>query len=134
MSRHVTVLFDGYCTMCRASARTVDRLDWFRLIRWIPFQAREAETFGIPREVLEATMCTISGVRRWFGFTAWKQILLRLPILYLLIAGTAWVSPWLVLLWVAFFAPVAEPIGQRVYEAIARNRHKIPGSTCQRQL
>ena len=31
---------------------------------------------------------------RWFGFTAWKQVLLRLPVLYLLIAASVCLSGW----------------------------------------
>lgn len=134
MTGETTVLYDGYCTMCRACQRVVDRLDWLRIFIWIPFQRPEADRFGVPRSVLENTMCLARGSSRWFGFAAWKQILLRLPIVYVVIAGTALVSPWLLMLWAAFFVPFTEPIGERVYQWVARNRHRIPGSTCQREL
>lgn len=132
MKGAATVLYDGYCSMCRTSQKVVARLDWFRLLTWIPFQRPEAARFGVPRHVLENTMCMAYGSRQWFGFAAWKQILLRLPVTYALIAASAVIQPWLLIAWAAFFMPFTEPIGERVYQWVARNRHRVPGSTCQR--
>jgi predicted DCC family thiol-disulfide oxidoreductase YuxK len=126
----MTILYDGYCTLCRYSRLVVERLDWFRRLTWIPFQRPDADRFGVPRHVLDQTMCAASGDKRWFGFAAWKKVLLRLPVLYLLVAGSAWITPWMLLAWAVFFAPFAEPAGERVYQWVARNRHRIPGSTC----
>ena len=128
--RTIVVLYDGRCSMCRFSGRVVRSLDWLQQMWWIPFQSPEAERFGIPLDVLENTMCAVGGKRYWFGFAAWKQVLLRLPISYLLIGASAFVSPWVLPLWVAFFIPLTSPIGERVYQWVARNRHRVPGATC----
>lgn len=130
VSSESVVLFDGYCSLCRASQRVVDRFDWLRLIRWLPFQEPEASRYGITRDALEARMYLVRGSKRWSGFAAWKQILLRLPVVWLLIAGSVCLSPYLLLLWVAFLLPLTEPAGERVYDWVARNRYKLPGSTC----
>ena len=124
------VLFDGYCSFCRVSQRVVDRLDWLRLLQWLPFQKPDAGRYGIARELLEARMYLVSGSRQWSGFAAWKQILVRLPVTWFLIGGSLLVTPWLALPWAAFFAPFTEPAGEKVYDWIARNRYRIPGSTC----
>jgi predicted DCC family thiol-disulfide oxidoreductase YuxK len=90
--------------------------------------------FGIAPEVFETTMIAIAGPSRWSGFAAWKQVLLRLPVLYLLIGASLWLSGWFLLAWFGFFAPFTAPIGEAVYRWIAQNRHKVPGATCQRRL
>ena len=130
MGNDNVVLFDGYCSFCRLSQRIVESLDWLRLIRWLPFQTAGADRFGIARDLLEARMYMVSGSRQWSGFAAWKQILLRLPATWALIGASGLISPYLLLAWVAFFLPLTAPIGERVYDWIARNRHKLPGSTC----
>jgi predicted DCC family thiol-disulfide oxidoreductase YuxK len=128
-----TALYDGYCSFCKACKRVVDLLDWFRAITWIPFQTPEARRFGIDQQLLEQRMYVVTESKRWSGFAAWKQILLRLPALYLGLAASALLWLWSLIPWLLFFAPVFEPIGEHVYDWIARNRHRVPGSTCERE-
>lgn len=109
----------------------VERFDWLRAIRWVPFHDPEAHRFGIPQHILGTTVCTVSGLKQRFGFAAWKQILLRLPVVYLAVAASIAVSPWLAIAWIVIFAPVTAPAGERVYQWVARNRHRVPGATCQ---
>ena len=124
------VLFDGFCSFCRFSQQVVDALDWFRAFQWLPFQKPGAERFGISPELLEARMYLVSGSRQWSGFAAWKQILVRLPATWILIAASALLSPYLLVAWLLLFLPFTAPIGERVYYWIARHRHRLPGSTC----
>ena len=134
MGTEHTVLFDGYCSFCRTAQRAVDRLDCLELIRWVPFQSAAADRFGIPRDQLEQRMYVVAGEKQWSGFAGWKQILLRLPATYVLIASSCIISPYFLAGWLLFFVPITEPIGERVYDWIARNLYSLPVSTCQREL
>jgi predicted DCC family thiol-disulfide oxidoreductase YuxK len=59
-----------------------------------------------------------------------QRILLRLPLLYLAAAVTLWISWAFALLWLLLFSPLVHPPGDVIYRWVARNRSRLPGSTC----
>jgi predicted DCC family thiol-disulfide oxidoreductase YuxK len=129
-----TVIYDGDCGICELTRRVVTALDWLRLLRWIPLQSAEAGTFGIPVERLEAAAHLVTSRRVIAGFPAVRAILLRLPLTYAVIAFSIWLSPWAALPFAFFFSPLARPLGQAGYDWVARNRYRVPGSTCDNRI
>lgn len=127
------VLYDGTCSFCVASKRMTDRIDVSRALEWLPIQRPEAARFGISRDLLEERMYMVSGDRRWSGFAAWKQILLRLPVFYVVVGASVWITPWALAGWLLLYLPPAAPVGEWVYDWVARNRFRFPGATCQRE-
>lgn len=128
--RRPVVLYDGHCGFCEWTKGMVTRVDWLRAIEWVPLQSEAAQQFGIPRERLEGRMHVV-GVRHvWSGWRAWKQILLRLPLTWIVMVATTAMTPWFGLWWLLFWSPLVNPIGEAGYDWVARNRHRLPGSTC----
>lgn len=125
-----TVIYDGDCGICTRIRRAVERLDWLRVLRWVPQQAVEAAAFGIPAEDLQQRLYVAAGARRWGGFAGVKQMALRVPLFWMVVGASALVSPWLLLGWAVLFSPLAVPVGDRLYAWVARNRYRLPGSTC----
>lgn len=76
-----TVIYDGECGLCLCTRKYVGALDTFHLLQWIPYQSEEAAGFGIPFDEMCASVHLVSNGRRWSGFAAVKQVLLRLPAL-----------------------------------------------------
>jgi predicted DCC family thiol-disulfide oxidoreductase YuxK len=134
MGAGAVVIYDELCSFCRTTQRIIASLDWLRSLEWVPLQSPRAERFGIPRESLEKSIYLVAQSGRWSGFAACKKILLRLPVLYILIAASAFLTPWLLVAWLLFFLPPAAPVGERVYDWVARNRFRLPGSSCKREL
>ncbi len=108
-----TVIYDADCGICTLAMRVCTRLDWFGLLTWKSF-----EGVNLPQD----RMYFIKGDKRWGGFSAVKRVMLRIPAVYLLFLGSVLISPWLALIWGIFFSPLFQPIGNRVYSWIARNR------------
>lgn len=127
-----TVIYDADCGFCTRSKSVIEHLDFFRSMRWIPLQSAEAGAHGIPRSELERALYLIRGEHRWAGFRAFKRIFARLLPFWMLAAVVAWITPWSALALLLLFSPLSNPVGNRVYDWIARNRYRLPGSTCQR--
>ncbi|MGH7547311.1 MAG: thiol-disulfide oxidoreductase DCC family protein [Gemmatimonadales bacterium] len=105
-----TLIYDGECGFCRASADLVRRWDRAHRLTLIPFQdqARVA-AFGIPLPALAAAMHLMLPDGRVFaGADAAPEILRLLP-------GKQWLG-W------AFQVPGVLPVARRVYAWIARRR------------
>ena len=108
-----TVIYDADCRICSTAKRVCERLDWFRLLAWIPF-----ENSGLTPDQIYL----VQGGRRWGGFSAIKRIAARLPLLYLLALAGVMLSPWTLAAWALVFSPLFQPVGNRLYGWIARNR------------
>lgn len=135
MATRTTVIFDGNCGFCTLSRNWAERLDWLRRLEWVPSQRLSTGAYGITAAEFGKYVFFISGERRWRGFAAWRQILLRLPLPYLLSALGALVSPWLLLVPVFLVSPLFTPIGNAGYAWVARNRHRLPGpGSCERPI
>lgn len=127
-----TVIYDGDCGICTRSKQAIERLDWFGTMRWVPLQGKTAAGFGIPAEELDRALQLIGGRGRTAGFAAFKRIFARLPVFWILAGASVWLTPWALIGWAILFSPVSNPIGNRVYDWVARNRYRFPGSTCHR--
>lgn len=131
MAREPAVLiYDGSCGLCLATRRILEPLDVFRAIRWVPYQSEEARRFGIPKEEMERSVQFLAGGRRRSGFDAARQVLLRLPPLYL---GAAWLlakKPSLALPLALFFSPLSRPAGEAVYRWVSEHRHSFLPNPC----
>lgn len=105
------VLYDDECAFCRGQVRLLTRLDWLRLLAPLPASAPEAVNAapGLTREaLLEAVHCVTPGGRVYRAARAYRQLMLRVPLL----------APLGLLLWVPGLIGVAET----VYRWVARNR------------
>ncbi|HMB71075.1 MAG TPA: DUF393 domain-containing protein [bacterium] len=111
-----TVLFDGQCRLCRASVRTLRRLDWAGRLAYA--DARDPRvlrahpgvdaTRALQRLHLDVPDTDRRPRRVLDGFHAFRWIAGRLPALWLL-----W--PWL---WI----PGAAALGTRIYDGVAGRR------------
>jgi predicted DCC family thiol-disulfide oxidoreductase YuxK len=125
-----TVIYDADCGICTQTKRAVEALDLFGAMRWIPQQSPEARQAGIPMEEMQGAVQWLNAGVRIQGYSALKRILACLPLFWIAVVVWAWLSPWTLLVPACFFAPVSNPIGNRAYAWVARNRYRFPGSTC----
>jgi predicted DCC family thiol-disulfide oxidoreductase YuxK len=125
-----TVIYDGDCGLCTRVKEITEALDWLGTMRWIPLQSPEAARFGIPIEELRDSVFLVSDRSVTHGWSAVKGMALRVPLTYIgaafAIRRTRWAALGLALL----FSPLAEPAGRAAYSWVARNRHRLWGSTC----
>lgn len=128
------VIYDGDCTLCSRIRRIIEALDWLGTMHWIPLQSSEASRYGIPREKLEASVYLVSRPRQTAGAHAVQGVLLRLPLTYFVMAYAIRKQPWSALAFAFLFSPAARPVLQPGYEWVARNRYRIPGSSCDNQI
>ncbi len=125
------LLYDGECGLCLCSRRAIEPLDIFHSIEWLPYQHPDARRFGIPYEEMEQSIQFVAGPKRWSGFAAVKQVLLRLPLLYAAAGLAAARRPKLVIPAVAlFFSPPFQPAGQALYHFVSEHRHEVPRNLC----
>lgn len=125
-----TVIYDGDCGFCQSSIDWVERLDWLRTMRFLPLQSEEAGRIaGVPKDVMQRRMQVALSGRTVEGFRAAKAMVIRLPLFWIVVAGLGLLSPWLWLVVGAGFLPVFNGLGMIVYDWVARNRHRLPGST-----
>lgn len=112
--RH-TVLFDAACPLCDRSRRVIRRLDWLNRFRFVDANDHETVLALVPDathdDVLERMHFLRSDGRVFTGFRAFRAMVPSLP--------AAW--PLLPFLWL----PGARWVGERVYDLVARNRHRI---------
>jgi predicted DCC family thiol-disulfide oxidoreductase YuxK len=101
-------------------------------MRWIPLQGKEAASYGIPADDLERALHLVGVRNRTAGFAACKRIFARLPLFWLLAGVSVWITPWSLVPLAILFSPLSNPIGNRAYGWVARNRYRFPGSTCRR--
>ncbi|MEO7145882.1 MAG: DUF393 domain-containing protein [Bryobacteraceae bacterium] len=128
------VIYDGDCGICTRSKNVAVQLDFLHTMRWIPLQSAEAGEQGIAPEDLERALYLVHGGHQAAGFAAFKRIFARLPLFWLLVALAVWITPWSALAVVLLFSPLSNPVGNRVYEWVARNRYRLAGSTCKRRF
>ena len=116
----LTVLFDGACNLCRASARRVHELDTRGRIELLDLhQPSAAERFPqVDREEAMKWMQAVDRRGRIFsGADAWARIGLLLP-------------GWNLLAWM-LLVPGVRWIAGKAYAWIARNRYRWNRALCQ---
>ncbi|MEX2457655.1 MAG: DCC1-like thiol-disulfide oxidoreductase family protein [Actinomycetota bacterium] len=111
-----TLVFDGDCAFCSSSARFVRGLTG-PSVRVVPYQRADLVDLGLTREQgAEAVWFVHPGGRKERGHRAIAAALN--------VAGGIW-RP----LGSALEARSVSPIASRLYDWVARNRHRLPGGT-----
>lgn len=113
----LTVLYDGWCSLCSRSVRRLGRLDLLSLLRFVSFRDPGVlERYRVDPARAERRMLAIDARGRIReGADVVVQIALRSPMLWpvlpVLVAGRLLV-------------------GQRLYDAVARRRVLLPPGSC----
>lgn len=109
------VLFDGNCSLCQKTVKTIGYWDIFKQIRFINFLSPQAkpviDELGLKIEDLLYDMHIVEGKKSWKGYEAYQRISLCLPLCWVLV-------PFL------YFPPIKKE-GMRIYRGVADSR------TCQ---
>ncbi len=116
MSAKARVFYDGHCPLCRASVRTLRRLDWLHRLEYVDVRRPDEPLLLHPlvagAPLLEQMhVLPPAGTRIYGGFAAFRWLAWRLPPLWP-------IAPLLYLPGVPWF-------GQRVYLWIARHRFRL---------
>lgn len=112
MAGRYTLLYDGECGFCRSWVERIRRRDGRHRIALVPFQEIDPTSYGLRRSDLEAAMHLVApDGRAWRGADAAREVLALLP-------GWRWAA-------LLLRVPGALPIARRVYDWIARRRHRF---------
>ncbi|MBI3697880.1 MAG: DUF393 domain-containing protein [Acidobacteria bacterium] len=134
----LTVIYDGDCGFCNKCRERVERFDLERLLVWAPFQTGVARRHGISDAAVRERMYLVAGDKIYAGFAAFKMMALYNPVTYLAMAVLLAAPPesWanfrrvVVVLLLALFSPLFAPVGEAVYDLVARNRHRLSAQSC----
>jgi predicted DCC family thiol-disulfide oxidoreductase YuxK len=110
----VALLYDGGCRFCIRSLRVLKRFDARNSLELVDATDREAIGARFPQTAgadFDAAMYAVDGSKVYRGFDAFRHAMRRLPGLW-----------WLAML---MYVPGVPPIGRRVYDAVAHNRHAL---------
>ena len=129
-----TVIYDADCGVCARVKRTVEALDWLGTMRWIANSSSEAAGYGIAREHLDHAVYMVDGAQRTSGFRAVQGMAARLPLTWFVMSVVVARRPWTALLFAFLLSPLADPVGEPAYDWVARNRYRLPGSTCDNRI
>jgi predicted DCC family thiol-disulfide oxidoreductase YuxK len=133
----MTVIYDGDCGFCTKTKRFMERLDPDKLYDWRPAQSGVGERFGITREQLRERLYLAAGGRIASGFRAFQLMLLYNPLTYFVMvvaiaaAPAGWATYRRVVtgLLLPVFFPLFRPVGEALYDLVARNRGKLASSS-----
>jgi predicted DCC family thiol-disulfide oxidoreductase YuxK len=127
---HLTVLYDGDCGFCSRTRKIFRSFEFGDAFRWTPYQTAK-DLHGISVEALQKRVHLVVNGRIFSGFAAFQKLLLYNPVTYLVltvpmtIAEYFRVQRWPVVVLLILFSPIASPVGEAVYNWIARNRHRL---------
>lgn len=111
----VTVLYDGYCVLCRQSLNTIRWLDWLRVVEPLDAQDQTAVSERYPQLNHDALMGAIHLVtpdqRVLVGFFAMRYLARYLPLLWLILP--------------LLYLPGMNWLGPKLYGWVARRRYLI---------
>ncbi len=134
----LTVLYDGDCGFCNKTREWISRFDLERLYNWKPYQSGAGAAFGISEEALAQRAYVVSPRGIQSGFQAFRTMALYNPLTYFGLAAIviavhnfppALQNAVLAAL-ILGFSPLVRPIGEVVYNWVARNRHRLPPRDC----
>jgi predicted DCC family thiol-disulfide oxidoreductase YuxK len=115
----VTVLFDGSCTLCRASVARARRFDRHQRIEFLDLHDAQA-ALRFPQVNREEAMRLMQAVdsngRVYAGIDAWARIARLLP-------------GWNLFAWI-LLVPGIHWLAARIYAWIARNRYRWNRAAC----
>lgn len=116
----LTVLYDGACGLCRASAERVSRMDSRGRIELLDLHDTSVAT-RFPQvnfaEAMRLMQAVDPGGRVYSGADAWARIGLALP-------------GWKIVAWL-LLVPGIHFIAQRFYSLVARNRYRWNRELCE---
>ncbi|HEU0075931.1 MAG TPA: DUF393 domain-containing protein [Dehalococcoidia bacterium] len=112
-----TFFYDGDCGFCTRVVRLMAALDLRRRVRWVAFQSLETLPGSLTRADLQREAYIQRGEVLDGGFYSFRRLSQLLPPLW----------PLAPLLWI----PGVNRLGEAVYAWVARNRMRLPGSTCE---
>jgi predicted DCC family thiol-disulfide oxidoreductase YuxK len=112
-----TFFYDGDCGFCTRVVRLMAVLDRRRRVRWVAFQSLETLPGSLTRADLQREAYIQRGEVLEGGFYSFRRLSQLLPPLW----------PLAPLLWF----PGVNRLGEAVYAWVARNRMRLPGSTCE---
>lgn len=104
----IQVLYDGDCGLCQRSARILKRLDVLGQLAWVDFRTTPVD---VDLSRLEQEMAAILRGRTYFGFSAYRAMAWRIPVMW----------PALPIL----YLPGMKAVGDTAYGWIARRRHHV---------
>ncbi len=113
---YAQLLYDGQCPFCLKSVAVLKRLDWLGRLRYLDTRnpanlpAREPP-LDSDRLLEEMHLLTPDGKRVYHGFTAFRWLAWRLPLLWP-------IAPFL-------YIPGIPTLGQKAYLWVARNRYSL---------
>jgi predicted DCC family thiol-disulfide oxidoreductase YuxK len=138
-SKPLVVLFDGECGLCRRVKRWMESADLEGIFEWVPYQAGGAARYGIADAEAERRIHLVDGMKIDAGYAAIRKMLLYNPVTYLAVAAIvavprANVSTFRMVavgVLLVVFLPPFEPVGQALYNLVARNRRGLEaGAAC----
>lgn len=110
----LVVLYDGFCPVCRRSARIIERIDILHAIRLIRYQDLDLADLPVPLERMtkriQACDSDMKNCRE--GIFAFSSILIRIPPMF----------PFSLLSYITGVLG----FGQRIYDFISENRYDLP--------
>ncbi|UFJ60203.1 DCC1-like thiol-disulfide oxidoreductase family protein [Brevibacillus sedimenti] len=118
-AQRVIVFYDGWCPMCQASVRTLKKLDWFGLLRFVSFrEPGVCDMYGLDPQKAEQRMHSrrVNDTVMRDGIHAFIQISKRLVPMWP-------ISPLLCLANLL-------GIGQKAYDFVASRRTILPAGGC----
>jgi predicted DCC family thiol-disulfide oxidoreductase YuxK len=120
MTRDLTVLYDGSCSLCRGSIARLRRWDTRNRVEALDLHDPSAQ-IRFPKIDREKAMLWMQAIDAqghvWSGAEAWAHIGLRLPAL-------KWFA-WLLLV------PGIRWVAAKAYGWVARNRYRWNSSSCE---
>jgi predicted DCC family thiol-disulfide oxidoreductase YuxK len=134
----LVVIYDGECGFCNMTRQWISKVDFDGIYDWRPFQSAVGANYGISHEALEAKAHVVVGDRVCSGFRAFRVMALYNPAVSLAAAvllatvglGAPAMCDALFVALVLLFSPLVYPLGEAVYEWVARNRYRLPPRTC----
>ena len=123
----LTVLYDGQSVLCDRVRDFFDRFEFNESMVWTPYQTQK-QLPGISEEALQKRIHVLVDGKRFSGFAAFQRLLLYNPATYLALSAVLSICElfaaqrWLVFPLLVVFSPVATPIGDTVFDWVARNQ------------
>jgi predicted DCC family thiol-disulfide oxidoreductase YuxK len=111
------LFYDGDCGFCTRVVRVMAALDRGHRVRWVAFQSLETLPGSLTRADLQREAYIQRGEVLEGGFYSFRRLSQLLPPLW----------PLAPLLWF----PGVNKVGEAIYAWVARNRMRLPGSTCE---
>lgn len=109
--KHI-VFYDARCPLCSSAKAVIEKLDWFRRIRWVPVQEAEGNddfSFLKGRDIYDRIQMLSSKGRLYAGFYTVRKLLTVLPLTF----PVSWV----------FYLPCMDKVLAPLYMWVSKNRY-----------